>query len=144
MYVHKKELLHRAFSIFIYDYSTQKLLLQKRANSKYHSGGLWTNACCSHPRHCEDIGLGLKNRLLEELGLNLDFNIETPDYSKVFEPRDNAIYHVGAFHYFARFDNLCENEVDHVYLFSPSKVDFSAINPNKDEVSEIDPLKKSL
>ena len=50
MEVHRKGLLHRAFSIFIYDKQTGRMLLQRRALGKYHSGGLWANACCSHPQ----------------------------------------------------------------------------------------------
>ena len=51
---HRKGLLHRAFSLFIYDSKLNKMLIQRRAINKYHSGGLWTNACCSHPRKGED------------------------------------------------------------------------------------------
>ena len=52
MEAHQKALLHRAFSVFIFN-SKNEMLLQQRAIKKYHSGGLWTNACCSHPHvHC--------------------------------------------------------------------------------------------
>ena len=65
---HQKGLLHRAFSVFIFN-SDYELLLQKRASSKYHSGGLWTNTCCSHPRDGEDIMDAANRRLHEEMGI---------------------------------------------------------------------------
>ena len=65
---HQKGLLHRAFSVFIFN-SDYELLLQKRASSKYHSGGLWTNTCCSHPRDGEDIIDAANRRLHEEMGI---------------------------------------------------------------------------
>jgi len=61
---HRKGLLHRAFSIFVLN-SQNQLLLQKRAKHKYHSGGLWTNTCCSHPRHEETTLLAAHRRLQE-------------------------------------------------------------------------------
>tara|TARA_B100001287_G_scaffold204032_1_gene173281 strand:- start:172 stop:690 length:519 start_codon:yes stop_codon:yes gene_type:complete len=93
---HQKGLLHRAFSVFIFN-SEYKLLLQKRAISKYHSGGLWTNTCCSHPREGEDIIDAANRRLSEEMGIKTSLR-------KVFE-----------FTYRAELDNnLIENEFDHV------------------------------
>lgn len=65
---HQKGLLHRAFSIFIYNDKGQ-WLLQQRANNKYHSGGLWTNTCCSHPRLGESIIQAGVRRLQEEMGI---------------------------------------------------------------------------
>ena len=65
---HQKGLLHRAFSVFIFN-SDYELLLQKRASSKYHSGGLWTNTCCSHPRDGEDTIDAANRRLYEEMGI---------------------------------------------------------------------------
>ena len=67
MDVHFKALLHRAFSVFIFN-EKGEMLLQRRALSKYHSGGLWTNACCSHPRPGETTIAGAQRRLKEELG----------------------------------------------------------------------------
>lgn len=66
---HQKGLLHRAFSVFIFN-SKHELLLQKRALNKYHSAGLWTNTCCSHPRVNEDNLAAANRRLLEEMGLS--------------------------------------------------------------------------
>jgi len=94
---HQKGLLHRAFSIFIFN-SNYELLLQKRAISKYHSGGLWTNTCCSHPREGENTLDAANRRLLEEMGIKTNLR-------KVFD-----------FTYKADLDNeLTENEFDHVY-----------------------------
>ncbi|MFX4740593.1 NUDIX domain-containing protein, partial [Acinetobacter baumannii] len=59
---HEKALLHRAFSVFIFN-DDGELLLQQRAVSKYHSGGLWTNTCCSHPRPGETTIDAAKRRL---------------------------------------------------------------------------------
>ncbi|XZF14555.1 isopentenyl-diphosphate Delta-isomerase [Chitinophagaceae bacterium MMS25-I14] len=64
---HRNGLLHRAFSIFIID-TEKNMLLQQRAEDKYHSGGLWTNACCSHPNPDETIEQAAHRRLKEELG----------------------------------------------------------------------------
>ena len=97
MEAHKQGLLHRAFSIFIFN-SKAEMLLQQRAVTKYHSGGLWTNACCSHPTPGEKTNDAAARRLDEELGF------ETP-LEKVFD-----------FVYKAEFDNgLTEYEFDHVF-----------------------------
>ena len=65
--VHQQGLLHRAFSVFIFN-SDNELLLQQRADDKYHSGGLWTNTCCSHPRVGEELNDAVDRRLKEEMG----------------------------------------------------------------------------
>ena len=94
---HKKGVLHRAFSIFIFN-SKYELLLQKRASAKYHSGGLWTNTCCSHPRENEDIIDAANRRLDEEMGIKTSLR-------KVYD-----------FIYKAELDNqLTEHEFDHVF-----------------------------
>lgn len=67
--VHKEGKLHRAFSIFIFN-SKGETLLQKRSFKKYHSGGLWSNACCSHPNLKENIVSSARKRLKEEMGFN--------------------------------------------------------------------------
>ena len=64
---HRRGLLHRAFSVIVWD-SYGRLLLQKRARTKYHSGGLWTNACCGHPRPGENVAAAALRRLEEEMG----------------------------------------------------------------------------
>jgi isopentenyl-diphosphate delta-isomerase len=93
---HKKNLLHRAFSIFIFNDSFE-ILLQKRAPNKYHSGNLWTNTCCSHPLENLSLVESAKKRLVEEMGINANLN-------EVF-----------SFIYQAKFGNgLSEHEYDHV------------------------------
>lgn len=71
MEAHQKGLLHRAFSVLIFN-SKDQVLLQKRASSKYHSGGLWTNTCCSHPRPGETVLDAANRRLMEEMGMTAD------------------------------------------------------------------------
>src|SRR3954452_1171124 len=66
--VHLQGALHRAFSVFAYN-ATGELLLQRRALSKYHSGGLWANTCCGHPRPGEATSEAARRRLFEELGM---------------------------------------------------------------------------
>jgi len=70
MDVHRKGTLHRAFSILIYN-SKMQILLQKRAGSKYHCPGLWTNTCCSHPRPGEKLVAAAERRLKEEMGIEV-------------------------------------------------------------------------
>ena len=100
---HIKGLLHRAFSIFIFN-TKNELLLQKRATQKYHSGGLWTNTCCSHPRENESTIDAAYRRLNEEMGMICDLKFKF-----------NFIYK-------AKLDNnLYEHELDHVFFgFSDS------------------------
>ena len=127
MEAHQKALLHRAFSVFIFN-SKGAMLLQQRAKRKYHSAGLWTNACCSHPRPGEDTEAAAHRRLQEEMGFS------TP-LKKIF-----------SFTYKADFDNgLSEHEYDHVF----SGVYENEIKPNDDEVSDycfmsMKDIKKSL
>lgn len=71
---HKQGLLHRAFSIFLFD-DSGRTLIQKRAQEKYHSGGLWANTCCGHPRPGEKISDAAHRRLVEELGLEVGLNL---------------------------------------------------------------------
>ena len=66
---HRRGTLHRAFSVLVSD-SDGRLLLQKRALSKYHSGGLWTNTCCGHPRPGEQVSAAAARRLMEEMGID--------------------------------------------------------------------------
>jgi isopentenyl-diphosphate delta-isomerase len=73
MEAHQKGLLHRAFSIVIFN-SKGEMLLQQRAVEKYHSGGLWTNACCSHPRPGETLEEAGKRKLRQEMGFDCDLN----------------------------------------------------------------------
>jgi isopentenyl-diphosphate delta-isomerase len=95
--VHEQGLLHRAFSVFIFD-SKGRMLLQQRAREKYHGAYLWTNACCSHPYPNEDVEVAALRRLNEELGFHTQLK-------KIFE-----------FTYHAKVENdLIEHEFDHVF-----------------------------
>ena len=98
MEAHHKGELHRAFSVFIFN-SKNELLLQRRALNKYHSGGLWTNSCCSHPRVNEDLLKAAERRLVEEIGIK------------------TKLKEVFSFIYYADLDNnLIEHEYDHVFF----------------------------
>ncbi len=98
MEVHQKGLLHRAFSVFIFN-SHNEMLLQRRAVSKYHSGGLWTNACCSHPYPGELVNDAAERRLSEEMGF-------TAKLEFAFNFTYNASLDKG----------LIEHEFDHVFI----------------------------
>jgi isopentenyl-diphosphate delta-isomerase len=98
MQAHKEGKLHRAFSIYLTN-DQGDLLLQRRAANKYHSAGLWTNTCCSHPRPDESNMEAAIRRLDEEMGISTSLN---------------HLYH---FTYKVEFENgLTEHELDHVYL----------------------------
>ena len=111
---HEKGVLHRAFSVFILNKKGQ-LMLQRRALDKYHSPGLWTNTCCSHPRESEgNIEAGVR-RLKEEMGFTTPL---MPMFSFIYK---------------SKFDNgLTEHEFDHVLLGYYDKQPFI----NKIEVSD--------
>ena len=95
---HELGKLHRALSILIFN-SQSKLLLQKRAECKYHCGGLWSNTCCSHPRPGESVEDAASRRLKEEMGMDCELK-------KKF-----------SFRYRAEFENgLTEHEIDHVLI----------------------------
>ena len=115
MEVHRKALLHRAFSVFIFN-NKGEMLLQKRSAKKYHSACLWTNACCSHPQPDQDTISAANIRLIEEMGF-------TTPITKAFD-----------FIYKTPFDNgLTEHEFDHVYIGTYNN---TSIVPNKEEVSD--------
>ena len=98
MEAHEKALLHRAFSVFIFN-DKNELMLQQRALNKYHSPGLWTNTCCSHQRECERNIQAGKRRLQEEMGFVVDLQESI------------------SFIYKAPFDNgLTEHEFDHILI----------------------------
>jgi isopentenyl-diphosphate delta-isomerase len=96
--VHKSGKLHRAFSIFVFNRKGE-LLLQKRAKGKYHSGGLWSNTCCSHPRAGEKLEKAVHRRLKQEMGF------------------DCSLKEIFSFVYKVKFENgLYEHELDHVFI----------------------------
>jgi isopentenyl-diphosphate delta-isomerase len=111
--VHQLGLLHRAFSVFIFN-EKNELLLQQRADNKYHSGGLWTNTCCSHPGFKENISDAVARRLNEEMKIKCKTEFAF------------------SFIYQTKFENgLTEHEYDHVYLGITNDLPI----PNTDEVN---------
>lgn len=111
---HREGKLHRAFSVFIFN-AKGELLLQKRAETKYHSGSLWTNTCCSHPRPGESRYCAARRRLNEEMGF------------------DSELTELFSFIYHTKLENnLFEHELDHVFvgIFEGRPI------PNPDEVDD--------
>lgn len=127
MEAHSKGLLHRAFSIFIIN-NKNELMLQKRAFDKYHSPGLWTNTCCSHPIEGENILFAGKRRLKEEMGFSTELT---------------EVFH---FIYKAPVDNgLIEFELDHVLIGKYYKDPVININEVSDwKWMSIDLIEKDL
>lgn len=112
--VHEEGLLHRAFSVFIINKT--RMLLQKRNINKYHSGGLWSNACCSHQREGEMLEDAVNRRLDEELGI------------------DCSLTEVFSFVYRTVFENgLTEYEYDHVFVGEYN----GTVSINYEEASEV-------
>ena len=91
--------LHRAFSVFLFD-RNGRMLLQKRADEKYHFGGLWTNACCSHPRRDQSVAEAARARLHYEMGIDLPLR---PLFSFIYRAEDPG-------------SGLTEHELDHVFV----------------------------
>lgn len=127
MEAHKKGVLHRAFSVFIFN-EKGEMLLQQRAMCKYHSPGLWTNACCSHPREGETVLEAGHRRLMEEMGFDCDLK-------QMFQ-----------FIYRADLDQeMIEHELDHVMIGTYDQ----PFTFNEDEVMAtryvtLDDLKKEM
>lgn len=117
---HYRPVLHRAFSLFIYD--GENLLLQKRALNKYHSGGLWANTCCSHPKPGIPIEKCVMKRLLEETGIVCDY-----------------VEEIFAFEYEHKFaEDMYEHEYDHVFIGEiPAEFGYMFFEFDKDEIAEM-------
>lgn len=112
---HREGRLHRAVSVVLFD-DAGRVLLQRRADGKYHSGGLWSNTCCGHPRPGESVEDAARRRLRDELG------IEGCDVARV----DQFVYRA------ALEGGLVEHELDHVLVGSWN----GRVEPDPDEVSE--------
>lgn len=111
---HEEGRLHRAFSVLIFN-DKNEMLIHQRALNKYHCGGLWTNACCSHPRQNESPVAAAKRRLQEEMGFTTD------------------VHFVDSFVYKAAFDNgLTEYEFDHLFIGRYNE----APSPSPEEVAD--------
>ena len=114
--VHRNGLLHRAFSVFLID-SQGRFLLQQRHPRKYHSGGLWANSCCGHPKVHEQSIQAAHRRLGEELGL--DATLRFGFFSRYQTALDNGMH---------------ENEFVYVYFGDLT----ASVKPNFDEIINID------
>ena len=127
MDVHRKGLLHRAFSVFLFH--ENRLLIQQRALEKYHCGGLWANTCCSHPHPGQSLPDAAQQRLMNECGIS-----------------GVSLHEAGCFVYRAVFPNgLTEFEVDHVFVGEYS----GTLSPNPEEIAELryvhlEELKKNM
>ena len=98
LHAHREGLLHRAFSVFVFD-PDGATLLQCRNHRKYHSGGLWSNTCCGHPRPGESLTHAARRRLREEMGFTCE------------------LHRIAVFRYRAELQNgLIEHEIDHVFV----------------------------
>ncbi|MBK9284578.1 MAG: isopentenyl-diphosphate Delta-isomerase [Sphingobacteriaceae bacterium] len=108
MEAHQSGSLHRAFSVFIFN-SKGYMLLQQRALNKYHSPGLWTNACCSHPRPGEETLDAANRRLMEEMGMKVALELKNHFIYKSSEEASG-------------FENgLIEHEFDYVFTGTSDK-----------------------
>ncbi len=125
--VHQRGLLHRAFSVFIFN-SKDELLLQQRADEKYHSSDLWSNTCCSHPLSDENITDAIARRLSDEMGLfcHTEFKF--------------------SFIYKIQFENgLTEHELDYVYFGRSDEIPKPDLREVKDwKYLSLEKLKKEI
>jgi isopentenyl-diphosphate Delta-isomerase len=130
---HIKGLLHRAFSVFVFN-KNNELLLQKRALHKYHSGGLWTNTCCSHPRENENTLDAANRRLQEEMGVSCKLEFK---FNFIYKASlDNKLFEHEFDHVFFGFsDNLPQINKEEVDSFEYKPLNFITAdiirNPNK-------------
>jgi isopentenyl-diphosphate delta-isomerase len=114
MEAHKTGALHRAFSILLFN-NKGEILLQKRSATKYHSGGLWTNTCCSHPLPKESMEQATNRKLKQEMGIDVK-----PEFAYKFTYKTNLDR------------NLIEHECDYVFIGTYNGVPYI----NKDEVED--------
>lgn len=112
---HKRNILHRAFSVFLY--SNGKMLIQQREKNKYHSGGLWANSCCSHPRKGEELIQAANRRVEEELGI---------------KEGSLTLKEIDSFVYFHSYGDLSEYEFDHIIVGEYE----GNIVPNPEEIED--------
>jgi len=115
--IHQRGILHRGFSVYVIN-DEGRILLHKRALGKYHSGGLWTNSCCSHHYEGKTLEESVRCRLREELGIDEAENL----------------MEIGHFMYYSKYsDAMHEHEVDHVFVCNYS----GELAPDPNEMSEV-------
>lgn len=134
MAVHRDAVRHRAFSAFILNLHDGKILVQRRAGAKYHSGGLWSNSCCSHQRKEETLTEAVLRAVRHELGLNIVLR----DKSRLSSGEGVAgrLCEAGVFSYFKQFRDLAENEIDHVFYILIDEEDLK-VEADPDECDEV-------
>lgn len=122
MQAHVEKKLHRAFSLFLYDREEDSMLIQRRAYGKYHSGGCWSNSCCSHPRKGEELPTAVVRRTKTELGIDIE---------------EEKLVYCGKFQYFAQFEQVAEHEIDNVFVYDYTGQDKSVIVGDPEEVDAL-------
>jgi isopentenyl-diphosphate Delta-isomerase len=127
MEAHEKGVLHRAFSVFVFN-SKKELMMQQRAYGKYHSPGLWTNTCCSHPRKGETVEQAAHRRLMEEMGFDCGLK--------------------KAFHFTYKADvgqGLIEHEFDHVLIaVTDTQPEINPLEVNNWRYISVEDLKQEM
>ncbi len=129
---HEKALLHRAFSIFVFN-EKNDLLLQQRALGKYHSAGLWTNTCCSHQRVGESTEMAAHRRLNEEMGFDCELTIKTKFiYKAAFENglTEHELDYILVGNYNGEVDVNMEEVESYKWVSLPWLIEDLKINPN--------------
>lgn len=127
MEAHEKGVLHRAFSVLVFN-NKKEMLLQQRADGKYHSAGLWTNTCCSHPYRGEVMEQAAQKRLQEEMGFTCNLKV------------------IGKFIYKVALDNnLTEHELDYILTGNYNGEVFPDVNEVKNyKWLVVDDVKKEI
>lgn len=133
MKTHINGKLHRAFSLFIFDKDRKKMLIHRRADKKYHSGGLWTNSCCSHPRKGEDLRSAVVRRTKQELGLDL---LEKRINLNQMDSYEQGLHELGSFMYYKKFIKCAEYEIDHVFYLALHTNEIT-LDVNENEISKV-------
>lgn len=123
MNVHLKGKLHRAFSVFIWDNKEKKILIQKRAAEKYHSGGKWSNSCCSHPYRDEAFETSVARCIQDEFGIHID--------------PANRMQCLGKFLYKSDYNGIYEHEIDNVVVLFAEQKEFPETTFRQSEIAEL-------
>lgn len=125
--VHKNNLLHRAFSLFIFNEKHDKILLQQRAENKYHSGNLWTNACCGHFNQ-QSANLSNEEIVMQRTVQELNIQLQSVKYIATMQYNDKVPSRV-------KNEIIFENEIDYIYYSTFNENNIIEFNTN--EVKDI-------